>query len=92
MRQKSKQTEPTQDVHFTPSLDAAIAAWLAARYAFLNKSSKSYRDAYEAARNLLGLSFSRCFEQPELAEECGLWFISHPEVWSTEGSDSASGL
>lgn len=78
-----QQSEPKLNVYLVPKLEAATEAWYAARYAYQHEAGKGQQDAYESATNILGQAISHWQdEQPELAEQFGLWFISHQEVWS----------
>jgi hypothetical protein len=83
----------TQDALFPPSLDAATAAWKAARHRFQNEGGREQRDAYMNATDELGQAISRWqAEHPAVAEQFGFWFLSHQELWSVQGADGASRL
>jgi len=92
MKKKSKQqNELTQDVHFTPDLDAAIAAWESSRQTFESEAGKEQRDGYVAATDSLGHAIAT-FQatRPALSEQLGLWFLAHQELWSGGEPDGAS--
>jgi hypothetical protein len=77
------QKQRTFDDPFSPSLNAAIAAWNLARQRFQNESSKENLNAYETARNVLGQAISHWqIANPALVGEFRLWTDSHPECWS----------
>jgi hypothetical protein len=78
-----QQIEVKMDVGLVSNLEAGVAAWCAATHQFQNEPYKNHRDEYNAATDVLGqrLSMWQC-EEPELAEQFGLWFMSHQEVWS----------
>jgi transposase len=79
MKKKTKQqSEQTQDVRISPSLDTAIAAWIAARHSFQSEPLKHNKNAYMEATDELGQAISQWQdEQPELAEQFALFFASH---------------
>jgi hypothetical protein len=92
MKKKAfEQNEQTQNVQFTPNLDAAMAAWEAAWRAFENDAGKEQRDRYIAATDSLGHAIA-AFQsaRPALAEQLGLWFLAHRELWSAGEPDGAS--
>jgi hypothetical protein len=91
--QVKKQIEMKADVFFPPSLNAAIAAWYSARQAYEDEPIKTNLDAYMKFTDELGLAIA-AFQsaRPALAEQLGRWFLSHPNVWSGEESESPSGL
>ena len=80
MKRKDKhQNEQTQVAYLSPSLDAAIAAWDAARKRFQTQRCKEHQDAYVKATDELGQSISLwALSNPALAEQFALWFDSHP--------------
>jgi hypothetical protein len=85
MKQKCKQHPPTQDIRFTPNLDAAIAAWKNAQREFENERSKNHQDAYMKAADELGQAIAKSgLSNSALAEQVGL------ERWSVEEHDGAS--
>jgi hypothetical protein len=87
MKQRCKRHPSTHDVHFPPTLDAAIAAWKNAQREFENERSKNHQDAYMKATDELGQSISLSgLPNSALAEQDGL------ECWFVEESDGASGL
>lgn len=88
-----EQTEMKVNVFFSPSLNAAIAAWYSARHAYQNDPSKFYRDDYMKFTDELGQAIA-AFQsaRPALAEQLGRWFLSHQEVWSVREPDGASEL
>jgi len=84
-KQSKQQTDLTHDVHFPPSLVAAIAAWRNAQREFENERSKNHQDAYVKATDELGQSISQSgLSTSALAEQDGL------ECWSVEEADGAS--
>ena len=91
--QVKRQIEMKVDVFFSPSLNAAIAAWYSARHAYRNEPSKSHRDNYMKFSDELGWAIA-AFQsaRPALAEQFGRWFLSHQEVWSGDEPDGAAGL
>ena len=86
MNKKAKQqTELTQDAHFSPSLDAAIAAWYAARQRFQTETCRNNLDAYMKVTDELGQAIAAWqLLNPALAEQFAMWFDSHkgPLVWA----------
>ncbi len=81
------QIDLTQDVHFTPNLDAAIATWKKARHEFENERSKNHQDAYMKATDELGQAISPSgLLNSALTEQVGLDF------WTVEVPEGASGL
>jgi hypothetical protein len=79
-RKTAQQNGLTQDVYFSPSLDAAIAAWDAVRKRFQTQRCKEHQDAYVKATDELGQSISLwALSNPALAEQFALWFDSHPD-------------
>lgn len=76
MKEQSKQQpDPTKNVHFLPTLDAAIAVWETSRQAFQNEAGKEVRCAYMKATDELGQAISAwAAEQPEVADEFATWF------------------
>jgi biotin-(acetyl-CoA carboxylase) ligase len=84
MKKKAMQlNEEKHDVRFSPTLDAAIAAWEKARHEFENERSKNHQDAYVKATDELGQAIAGWQgEQSELAGQFGLWFESHQGAWS----------
>ncbi len=83
MKRVQRQNERTRESHFSPNLDSAIQAWLVSRLQFQNQAGDEQRDAYMKFTDKLGQSISLWqVEQPELAEQFGLWFLSHLEAWS----------
>jgi hypothetical protein len=76
MKKKSlQQNEHTKDVHISPSLDTAIAAWIAARHSFQSEPLKHNQNAYMEATDELGQAISAwAAEQPEVADEFATWF------------------
>jgi len=75
MKQKCKLQPLTQDVHFSPGLDVAIAAWKKAGHEFENERSNNHQDAYMKATDELGQAISAWVaEQPEVADEFATWF------------------
>jgi hypothetical protein len=87
MKKKAfQQNEQTQDVRFSPTLDAAIAAWKKVRREFENERSKNRQDAYMKATDELGQSISQSgLSNSALAEQVGL------ECWSAGEHDGVSG-
>ena len=87
-----QQTEMKVDVFFSPSFNAAIAAWYAARHAFENEPSRNHLDAYMKFSDELGQAIA-AFQssRPALAEQFGRWFLGHQEVWFVHETDGASG-
>jgi hypothetical protein len=78
-KQSIQHNEERHDVRFSPTLDAAIAAWKKTRHEFENERSKNHQDTYMKATDELGQAISQWQgEQPELAEQFGSWFESHP--------------
>ena len=87
MKEQSKQQPLTPDDHFSPNLDAAIAAWKNAQREFENEWSKNHQDAYMKATDELGQSISQSgLSNSALAEQVGL------EWWTVEVPEGASGL
>jgi len=85
MKKAPQQNEERHDVHFSPDLDAAIAAWKNARREFENERSKNHQDAYVKATDELGQSISQSgLSNSALAEQVGL------ECWSVHELDGAS--
>ena len=85
-KQSKQQTDLTHDVHFPPSLVAAIAAWRNAQREFENERSKNRQDAYMKATDELGQSISQSgLSNSALAEQVGL------ECWSAGEHDGVSG-
>lgn len=83
MRKNSLQhNEMKVNVFFSPSLNAAIAAWYAARHAYQNETCKNHLDAYMKFSDQLGQAIA-AFQsaRPALAEQVGLWFLGHQEIW-----------
>jgi hypothetical protein len=77
----------TQDTHFSPNLDAAIAVWKNAQREFENEWSKNHQDAYMKATDELGQAIAKSgLSNSALAEQVGL------ERWSVAAPDGASGL
>jgi hypothetical protein len=80
MKKTMKQNEQTQDAHFSPSLDAAIAAWNTAQRKFQTQRCIEHQDAYMKTTDELGQSISLwALSNPALAEQFALWFDSHPD-------------
>jgi hypothetical protein len=79
MKKAMKQNEQTQDAHFSPSLDAAIAAWNSAQGKFQMQRCSEHQDAYMKTSDELGQAISQWqLSNPALAEQFAMWFDSHP--------------
>jgi hypothetical protein len=77
----------------TPSLEAAVKDWYTARHRYQCEPLKEHRHSYNAATDELGQSIAAWqADEPGLAEQFGLWFLSHQDVWSADGADAASSL
>jgi hypothetical protein len=74
-RKSQKQSELASHTCLAPSLEAATAAWYAARHRFQNEAGEEQRDAYMKVTDELGQAIAAWHaEQPELAEQFSLWF------------------
>jgi hypothetical protein len=90
-KKAQQQNEAKQDVRFSSTLDAAIAAWETSRQAFQNEAGKEQRDGYVAATDSLGHAIAKFQSaRPALAEQLGNWFLAHQELWSAGVPDGAS--
>lgn len=91
MKKAEQPNEMKVDVFFSPSLNAAIAAWYSARHAYQSEPCKTHLVAYAGFTDQLGQAIA-AFQsaRPALAEQLGRWFLSHQEVWSGDEPDGGS--